>query len=135
MVNRKVLILRLRQWIRIAVRFVFNPRLILCFFLAWMITNGWSYVALGLGIWLDILWLKVLSGVYLGFLWVPFTPEKIVTLIIAIFFLRLLFPKDEQTLGVLTGLYRKTIASKKSPGKEKKRENGRGIDEQEKDRL
>lgn len=34
-------------------------------------------------------------------LWFPFSPEKVVTLLIAVFLLRLLFPRDEKTLRVL----------------------------------
>ncbi|MBQ1477168.1 MAG: hypothetical protein IIZ33_03375 [Erysipelotrichaceae bacterium] len=28
----------------------FDPRYILCFLIAWMITNGWAYIFLGIGI-------------------------------------------------------------------------------------
>ena len=48
-----------------------------------------------------ISWMIVLSSAYLGFLWAPFSPEKIATFIIAIFLLKLFFPKDEKTLMVL----------------------------------
>ena len=37
----------------------------------------------------------------MSFLWLPFTPEKLVTALIAIGLLRLLYPEDQQTLGVL----------------------------------
>ena len=86
-----------RKWIR----FFLNPRLLLCVFIAWMITNGWSYVFAFVGTTFGITWMAVAGAAYMGFLWFPFTPEKIVTLIIAIALMRLLFPKDEETLGVL----------------------------------
>lgn len=40
----------------------------------------------------------------MAFLWFPFTPEKIVTVIIAMFLLRWLFPNDEKTLKKLREL-------------------------------
>ncbi len=78
-----------------------NPRMLLCLGIAWMITNGWSYVFVALGIWLDIPWMVITGTAYMSFLWIPFTPEKIITIIIAIFLLKAIFPKDEKTLGTL----------------------------------
>lgn len=94
--------------------FFANPRLFLCIGLAWIITNGWAYAALAIGTALGIGWLAAVAGGYLAFLWIPFTPEKVLTAIIAIFLLRLLFPKDEKTLAVLTDLFHKAKAEVKS---------------------
>lgn len=88
---------RARAWGRI----LLNPRLLLCLFLAWMITNGWSYIFFGIGMALKINWMRIAGGAYMSFLWLPFTPEKLVTIVIAIFLLRRLYPHDQQTLGVL----------------------------------
>ena len=81
--------------------FLLNPRLLLCFGIAWMITNGWCYLFLFFGARYGIGWMAALGGAYAAFLWFPFTPEKIVTVAIAIFLLRLLFPRDQATLAVL----------------------------------
>lgn len=81
--------------------FFANPRLLLCFGIAWIITNGWAYVMLGAGILFHITWMKGVAGAYLAFLWLPFTAEKIVTVAITIFLLRKLFPEDKKTLAVL----------------------------------
>ncbi len=86
-----------KKWLMV----ILNPRLLLCIFLAWMITNGWSYVLTALGTIFDIPWMVVTGGAYMSLLWVPFTPEKILTVIIAIFLMRLIFPKDKKTIGVL----------------------------------
>ena len=86
-----------REWSRI----LLNPRLLFCLFLAWMITNGWSYILFGLGMALGINWMYIVGGAYMSFLWLPFTPEKLLTALIAIGLLRLLYPEDQQTLGVL----------------------------------
>ena len=87
------------------VRLLLNPRFVLCFGIAWFITNGWSYVALGMGTYFKLPWLTAVSTGYLALLWIPFTPEKLITAAIAIALLRLLFPNDEKTLGQLRTLY------------------------------
>ena len=109
----------IRNTLKTVVHFVLNPKLILCFILAWMITNGWAYVMLGFGFYLGISWMQVVAGTYLGLIWLPMTPEKIITVAISIFLLKFLFPKDERTLGVLTSLKNKLISS----AKEKKKKN------------
>ena len=96
---------KIKEWIKKILELIFNPRLLLCLLIGWMITNGWSYIVLGVGIFFDIAWMKWLGGSYLALLWVPFTPEKIVTVAIAIFLLRVFFPKDEKTLGVLREMF------------------------------
>ena len=98
---------KLKQNLKKAVQFIANPRLILCFMIGWMITNGWSYILFGLGTYLGIEWMIAVSGAYLAFLWLPISPEKIATVAIAIALLRFLFPKDEKTLAVLRNMYHK----------------------------
>ena len=91
----------LREMARRWARFLLNPRLLLCLAIAWMITNGWSYVMFGLGMLMKIHWMRVVGGAYMSFLWLPFTPEKLVTVMLAIGLMRLLYPRDRRTLGVL----------------------------------
>ena len=99
---------KIRNIIKKIIQFILNPRLILCVGIAWMITNGWSYVMFGIGKWLDIKWMIAVGGGYLALLWLPMTPEKILTFLIAIGLLRLWFPNDEKTLGVLHRLLERT---------------------------
>ncbi len=97
-------------------QFIANPRLLICIAIAWLITNGWSYILLGIGTYFEIGWMTAVAGAYLAFLWLPISPEKIVTLAIAIALLRLLFPGDQKTLSVLKNFYNKAkvvIKSKK----------------------
>ena len=91
----------LREMARRWAHFLLNPRLLLCLVIAWMITNGWSYVMFGLGMLMKIHWMRVVGGAYMSFLWLPFTPEKLVTVVLAIGLMRLLYPRDRRTLGVL----------------------------------
>ena len=92
---------KIKEWLKKAARVLLNPRLVLCFVLAWMITNGWCYLAILIGTWANISWLALVGSAYAGFLWLPFTPEKIATVFLSIALLRLLFPKDEKTLKFL----------------------------------
>ena len=110
---------KLKAWLKKAVQFILNPRLLLCFGIGWMITNGWSYVLMGLGTWLNIPWMIGVSGAYLAFLWFPFSPEKLLTVAVAIFLLRWLFPNDRKTLAVLIEMKEKVKAAVKKR-KEKK---------------
>ncbi len=98
-----------------------NPRLILCFLLAWVITNGWSYIMLGLGTLLDVAWMVAVAGAYLAFLWLPISPEKIVTVAIAMALLRLLFPNDQKTLAVLRSFYDQIKAKKQKKSRKSKK--------------
>ena len=107
----------IRQKLRAAAEFFLNPRLLLCAGIGWFITNGWSYVMLGLGTLFKIQWMIAVSSAYLAFLWFPFTPEKLVTLVIAIALLRLFFPHDQKTLRRLHELY---DSVKQKHGKNKK---------------
>ena len=102
---------KLKHNLKKALQFIANPRLILCFLAGWMITNGWSYIMFGIGTYLEIPWMIAVSGAYLAFLWLPISPEKIVTFAIAIALLRWLFPNDEKTLAVLKHWYAKAKAA------------------------
>ena len=98
---------KLKQNLKQALLFIANPRLIICFMIGWLITNGWSYILFGIGTYLEIPWMIAVSGAYLAFLWLPISPEKLVTFAIAIALLRWLFPNDQKTLAVLKGWYAK----------------------------
>lgn len=92
---------KIKEMVKCWGRFLLNPRLLLCLFIAWMITNGWSYILFGIGLFLKINWMRVVGGAYMSLLWLPFTPEKIITLMLAIVLLRLLYPRDRHTFGLL----------------------------------
>ena len=98
---------KIKYWVKTVVEFILNPRLLLCFGLAWIITNGWAYITGAVALWLKIEWLGAIAGAYLAALWIPFTPEKIITVIIAIFLLKLLFPNDKKTLEKLHNMKEK----------------------------
>lgn len=97
----------MKEKLKKLLQFLLNPRLLLCVGIAWMITNGWSYVMFGFGTYFEIGWMIAVSGAYLAFLWLPISPEKIATFAIAIVLLRRMFPNDTKTLGVLRNLHQK----------------------------
>lgn len=102
---------KIKHWLKKVVQFFLNPRLLLCFGIGWLITNGWSYILFALGTFLQNEWMLGVSGAYLAFLWFPFSPEKLATVAIAIFLLRWLFPKDKKTLAVLIDMKNKVKAA------------------------
>ncbi len=99
--------------------FIVNPRLLFCFALAWMLTNGWSYIMLGVGTYYEIEWMIAVAGTYLAVIWLPFSPEKILTFFISLGLLHILFPHDEKTLGILKELYAKQKEKRKEKRKKK----------------
>lgn len=111
---------KIREIVKKVVLFILNPRLLFCFGIAWLITNGWAYIALAVATYFKIGWLIAVSGGYLALMWVPGTPEKIVTVAISIFLLRVLFPKDEKTLGILKQWHEKFVSALKKVKKKKK---------------
>ena len=101
---------KIKYWAKTIIEFILNPRLLLCFGLAWVITNGWAYITVAIAAWLKLEWLGAIAGAYLAALWIPFTPEKIITVIISIFLLKLLFPHDKKTLEKLHDMKEKAKA-------------------------
>lgn len=107
--------------------FILNPRLLLCLLIGWMITNGWSYILLTLGTIFEIEWMLAVSGGYIAFLWFPLSPEKVVTVGIAIFLMQKFFPDDKKTLAVLKDLY-KNVKESFENRKKKKKNNKKASD-------
>ena len=109
---------KVKRTVRKVIQFIANPRLLLCFGIAWLITNGWSYILLGIGTVLKIGWMVAEASAYLTFLWLPISPEKIATVAIAMVLLRFLFPNDQKTLAVLKAMWQKVKGKmKRKPGK------------------
>ena len=79
---------------RETLRKLHNRHFALCFFLAWMITNGWAYLGVLVGMKTGYTALTAASSAYLGILWLPFTPEKIITVLIAMKLVGRLYPED-----------------------------------------
>lgn len=121
---------KIKKFIKTALEFVLNPRLLLCFGIAWMITNGWSYIMLAVGTALGLEWMIAVAGAYIAFLYLP-SPEKIVTFAIAIFLMKRLFPNDEKTLGKLREMHARVKGAAKSYVEKKKKGREESEDKEE----
>lgn len=113
----------MKEKIKKILQFIANPHLLLCVLIAWLITNGWSYIMMAIGTYFKIEWMIAVSGAYLAFLWLPVSPEKLATFAIAIALLKWLYPDDQKTLAVLKNLYNKAknaIKSKREKKSDKK---------------
>lgn len=116
---------KIKKLVVVIVQFLLNPHFLICFGLAWLITNGWSYIFWGIGTYFRIPWITAIASAYLAFLWLPVSPEKIVTVAISMFLLKKLFPNDRKTLGILRELHEK---AKRKHSERKKKKVGSGAD-------
>lgn len=96
-----------RKLLTAAKNFLLNPHLVICFALAWIITNGWAYIGLGIGTYYEYKWLIAISATYLAILWSPLCAEGILTFVIAIFLMQKIFPNDEKTLKIIKVYFRR----------------------------
>jgi hypothetical protein len=75
------------------IKYLKDPLLFLSFIIAWMITNGWAYLFIVFGTIFKIKWMLAIGTSYTAILWLPCTPEKLITIPLAIFIKKILFKK------------------------------------------
>lgn len=68
-------------------------RILLCYFPFWMLFTGWTYVALAIG----NVWWKTAAGVWLAWMWMPWCPEKLITIPATIWLHKKIFPNRATT--------------------------------------
>lgn len=76
--------------------FITDWRTFVSFMIVWMFTNGWAYAFMIIGPRFNIQWMSIVGYAYMGFLWMPFTPEKVVTIPLTIYLKGKLFPKNKE---------------------------------------
>ena len=81
-----------------------NWRFVISFGLAWIITNGMWYAFAFISMRLPD-WLIWFSRSYIAFLYIPTTPEKLITIPLAIFVHWLMIRKDIETRKQLDDMY------------------------------
>lgn len=64
-------------------------RILVCYLPFWFVFTGWTYVALAIG----NTWWKTASGVWLAWMWMPWCPEKLITIPLTIWLHKKLFPR------------------------------------------
>lgn len=104
-IGRRCVIERIKNYLKPFLSFKF----LLCFFLAWFITNGWSYIFIIIGTACDIDWMFNVGAGWQAFLWMPFTPEKLVTIPMAMWFNAKMF-RDEKTHNNLANMKQQAIS-------------------------
>lgn len=72
----------------------YSWKYIISFMIAWFITNGWAYI-LAFG---NIEWLSVIAKSYIAFLWLPFTPEKIITFPLAVIIHKMIWREGNERI-------------------------------------
>jgi hypothetical protein len=77
------------QYLKKTIKPYLTPTMLISFGIAWFITNGWCYllIIIGKG------WVRAVALAYAGFLYLPFTIEKPITIWIATRIQKLLFMK------------------------------------------
>lgn len=95
---------RFIRWLLKYLRPFANWRFLISFGLAWIITNGIWYAFAFIPMKLPD-WLVWFSRSYIAFLYIPTTPEKLITIPLAIFFQTQLFKGDQKTKEQLNEMY------------------------------
>ena len=80
----------IKKWLRNLKPYL-TWKMALSFGIAWVITNGWSYLAVLFGWLFNIGWLFTIGVGYQAFLWLPFTIEKPITFAIGVWIHHKLF--------------------------------------------
>ena len=80
------------EWLKKAIKPYLTWSMFISFGIAWFITNGWCYVLIIIGKG----WVRAIALAYAGFLYLPFTIEKPITIWIATRIQKLLFIKERK---------------------------------------
>lgn len=83
-----------KVWLVKALNALRDPKFLLTFGIAWLITNGWSYIALVIGSRFKVNWLWQAGLGWQAILWFPFTIEKPITIAIAVWLRKVLFKEE-----------------------------------------
>lgn len=90
----------------IYIRPFLNWRFLISYFIPFMLVNGWAWIGFFLLPIIGSNWFTIASSTWLGILWLPATPEKLITIPAAIFIHTKLFgKKDPKTRQQLDDMY------------------------------
>lgn len=96
---------RLKNKIYSIYKFIVDWRMAISFIIAWMITNGWAYLFIVFGTTFKIKWMSAVGTSYVAILWLPCTPEKIITIPLSVFIKKILFKKHSKKGEQKNGYY------------------------------
>lgn len=82
----KIVLLNLYKFIK----FILDWKTLMCYIPVWFIFSGWTYVVLIYG----STWWRTIAGTWLAMLWMPWCPEKLVTVPLTLWLKKILFKKE-----------------------------------------
>lgn len=81
-------------------------KLLLIYTPIWFLMSGWTYLFMFLGMKYRINWMLIVGSTWAGILWLPFTPEKIITIPLTLFLYTKIFGnKDKKTIFKLERMH------------------------------
>lgn len=81
-------------------------KLLLIYTPIWFLMSGWTYLFIFLGMKYRINWMLIAGSTWTGILWLPFTPEKIITIPLTLFLYTKIFGnKDKKTIFKLERMH------------------------------
>lgn len=78
--------------------FILDWKTVLCYLPFWFIAVGWTYTAILLGN--D--WVKIVASAWLTILWMPWCPEKLITVPLALWLKSILFKRENNNNNMAT---------------------------------
>ena len=72
------------------IRFILDWRTLMCYIPVWFAFSGWTYVVIIYG----SPWWKTIAGAWLAMLWMPWCPEKLITIPLTLWIKKILFKKE-----------------------------------------
>lgn len=96
---------KLLKKIWIYIRPFVSLKFLISYIIPFMIVNGWAWIGAILLPFIGANWFTVASTTWLSILFLPFCPEKLITLPLAIFIHKRLFKNDEKTHNYLNAMY------------------------------
>lgn len=100
--SKETIMKRLIYKMKVFVQPFLNWRFLVSYLIPWTITNGWAWLGTFLLPIIGTNWFTVASSAWLAFLWMPWTPEKILILPAALWLHGILFKNDPKTKAQLT---------------------------------
>lgn len=92
-----------------------NFKLLLIYIPIWFLMSGWTYLFIFLGMKYQINWMLISGSTWAGILWLPCTPEKIITIPLTLFLYTKIFGnKNTKTIEKLNKMHAQAKADLQS---------------------
>ena len=71
-----------------------KPKMLIVFGGVWLVSSGWTWIFIAIGAYFKIGWMWKLGSTALGILFLPFCPEKLITVPFSIWLYKKLFKEE-----------------------------------------